>query len=445
MGIDRPGYTPLLRGARLGLQARAPLRRASESPPGSLCRRQLLREGLVGLGILAAGPVLAGCTPGGDSNDAPEADAATPSQTGGSVAASSIEQIGPLAPPDANGLRLPDGFSSRIVARSSQQPVGASGYLWHPAPDGGATYATSDGGWIYVSNSEISGSGGGVGALRFAPDGTLVDAYPILQNTSRNCAGGATPWETWLSCEEVPRGRVFECDPFGRDAAIHRPSLGAFNHEAAAVDPATQIIYLTEDENDGRLYRYVPDGSLGDGRPDLDGGALEVAEVTGGETGAVVWHRVHDPSATAQETRHQVSVSTPFRGGEGIDHFDGVIYFSTKGDDRVWAYDITRSELDIVYDRSDFANPVLTGVDNVVVSPAGDVLVAEDGGDLEIVALTPSGAIVPVIQIVGHDRSEVTGPAFDPSGTRLYFSSQRGSTGSSSDGVTFEVTGPFLA
>ena len=443
MDIDRPGNAPLLRGARLGIQAEASLRRPSEMPPGSLCRRQLLREGLVGLGILAAGPVLAGCAPGG-SDDGSEVDVSAVSQAGGSVAASSIEQIGPLAPPDANGLRLPDGFSSRIVARSSQQPVSASGYLWHAAPDGGATYATSDGGWIYVSNSEVF-SRGGVGALRFSPDGTIVDAYPILQNTSRNCAGGATPWQTWLSCEEVTRGGVFECDPFGRDSAVHRPALGAFKHEAAAVDPATQVIYLTEDETDGRLYRYVPDGTLGNGRPDLDRGVLEVARVTGGETGAVVWHRVHDPSATAQSTRYQVPASTPFRGGEGIDHFDGVIYFATKGDDRVWAYDLARSELDLVYDRSDFANPQLTGVDNVVVSPAGDVLVAEDGGDLEIVALTPSGAIVPVIQIVGHDGSEVTGPAFDPSGTRLYFSSQRGSTGSSSDGVTFEVTGPFLA
>jgi secreted PhoX family phosphatase len=396
------------------------------------------------MGILAAGPLFGGCTPGGGSNDRPEADASAASPAGGNVAASGIEQMSPLGAPDANGLRLADGFTSRIVARSSQRPVGASGYLWHAAPDGGATYATSDGGWIYVSNSEISRVGG-VGALRFAPDGTLVDAYPILANTNRNCAGGPTPWQTWLSCEEVDRGRVFECDPFGRDPAVHRPALGAFKHEAAAVDPVAQVVYLTEDETDGRLYRYLPDGTLGNGRPDLDRGALEVAEVTGGQTGSVVWHRVPDPSAAALATRHQVPASTPFRGGEGIDHFDDVIYFATKGDDRVWAYDIARSELELVYDRSGFSSPQLTGVDNVVVSPAGDVLVAEDGGDLEIVALTPSGAVVPVVQIVGHDRSEVTGPAFDPSGTRLYFSSQRGTTGRSSDGVTFEVSGPFLA
>jgi len=386
------------------------------------------------------GPVLGACAPGGGSG----ADESPTGPAPGNVAASNLEQIGPLASADANGLRLADGFSSRIVARSSQQPVNASGYQWHAAPDGGATYPDSGGGWIYVSNSERS-VGGGVGALRFAPDGTLVDAYPILENTRRNCAGGATPWGTWLSCEEVARGQVFECDPFGRDPATHRPALGAFKHEAAAVDPATHVVYLTEDETDGRLYRYIPDSILGNGRPDLDNGVLEVAEAVGGQTGAVVWHRVPDPTAAAQLTRHQVPASTPFRGGEGIDHFDGVIYFATKGDDRVWAYDLTLGELDLIYDRSGFASPQLTGVDNVVVSPAGDVLVAEDGGNLEIVALTPSGAIVPVVKIVGHDRSEVTGPAFDPSGTRLYFSSQRGATGSSADGVTFEVSGPFLA
>jgi uncharacterized protein len=73
------------------------------------------------------------------------------------------------------------------------------------------------------------------------------------------------------------------------------------------------------------------------------------------------------------------------------------------------------------------------------------VLVAEDGGDMEIVAILPDGTPKPLLQIVGHDGSEVTGPAFDPSGTRLYFSSQRGPTGELTDGWTFEVTGPFHA
>jgi secreted PhoX family phosphatase len=75
----------------------------------------------------------------------------------------------------------------------------------------------------------------------------------------------------------------------------------------------------------------------------------------------------------------------------------------------------------------------------LTLSCCGDVLVAEDGGDMQVVAILPDGTLKPLLQVTGHSGSEITGPAFDPSGTRLYFSSQRGPSG----GVTYEVTGPF--
>ena len=83
--------------------------------------------------------------------------------------------------------------------------------------------------------------------------------------------------------------------------------------------------------------------------------------------------------------------------------------------------------------------PILQGVDNVEATGSGELLVAEDGGDMQIVVVDPSGRALPLLQIVGHDRSEITGPAFSPDHSRLYFSSQRGASGRSSDGVTYEV------
>ena len=123
-----------------------------------------------------------------------------------------------------------------------------------------------------------------------------------------------------------------------------------------------------------------------------------------------------------------------------------MVYFTTKGDNRVWAYDTIRHELVIVYDDDVAPNPILRGVDNLTITAAGDVLVAEDGGDMQIVALTADEKLVPLVQVVGQFASEITGPTLDPYRKRLYFSSQRGESGSplGSDGITYEVTGPFF-
>src|SRR5690606_40266730 len=147
--------------------------------------------------------------------------------------------FGPLLDPDVNGLRLPAGFTSRVIKQFGL-PIGPSAEVAMPFPDGAATFATDDGGWILVSNSEnpppvdvpdLTGLGitglGGAQAIVFAPDGTIVDAYAILTGSRSNCAGGATPWGTWLSCEEVDdpldpasSGKVFECDPTGARPAV---------------------------------------------------------------------------------------------------------------------------------------------------------------------------------------------------------------------------------
>jgi secreted PhoX family phosphatase len=350
---------------------------------------------------------------------------------------SNIAAIGALGDPDANGVRLAPGFTARIVGESGKAPLGAKGHLWHSAPDGGATFPTADGGWIYVSNSELP-FGGGVGALRFDAAGAIVDVYPILEGTNLNCAGGPTPWDTWLSCEEFYRGRVHECDPHGRRPAVVRPALGTFRHEAAAIDPIRHHVYLTEDEPDGCLYRFTPAMLGAHGFANLSAGRLEVAEVRA--DGSLTWHLLPDPLFDADvPTRKQVLAATHFDGGEGIWWHAGVVYFTTKGDNRVRAYDTVGEKLSVLYDAAAATDPILSGVDNVTVSVSGDVLVAEDGGDMQIVAILPAGELKPLVQLVGYPESEITGPAFDPTGTRLYFSSQRGARG----GTTFEVTGPF--
>ncbi len=391
-------------------------------------RRLFLTQGLGGFAALMA-PGLAGCS---SSDDVEPGPATKPNLT------SNIADIGKLGDADKNGLRLPKGFVGRIVAKQGEKPVKDSDYEWHAAPDGGATFETEDGGWIYVSNSEIPFSGG-VGALKFDKQGDLVDAYSILQDSSINCAGGRMPWGVWLSCEEASKGRVFLCDPTGDKKAEELPALGVFKHEAAAYDDVNHQLYLTEDEGDGRFYRFTPDAMV-DGHADLSAGKLEVAKVD--SDNQVEWLEVSDPlyEEGSKPTREQVPDSTAFKGGEGIWFHEGTIYFSTKGDDRVWAYDTDQQSITVIYDAEKADDAILTGVDNLTVSCCGDVLVCEDGGDMQIVAVLPDGTLKAILQIEGHDISEITGVAFDPSGTRLYFSSQRGSDGF---GITYEVSGPF--
>jgi len=397
---------------------------------------------------------------------------------------------GALMPADANGLMLPAGFTSRKLATAYQPVMKADGsatsFLWHRASDDGGVIPQADGGWIYVNNSEIPivadectanpaspfcGEQGGCAAIRFDKDGRVLDAYPILEGTNNNCAGGVTPWGTWLSCEENFGGFVYECDPTGSNTAVRLAAMGQFAHEAAAVDPIGKAIYLTEDTADGAFYRFRPTQWPDGGRPNLAIGVLEVAVVGAnpptripyGDTlglvdeivetapGAVRWQVVANPLGLPIECRYQVPTAAVFKGGEGCWYDDGLVFFTCKGSNRVWAYDTAKATVEIIYDAATLGpGAPLTGVDNLCVHPAShDLFVAEDGGNMEIVLITHDTREVAPLLRYPVPHSELCGTAFDPSGTRLYFASQAKrhrvdeATGKTVFGEIFEVTGPF--
>ena len=117
------------------------------------------------------------------------------------------------------------------------------------------------------------------------------------------------------------------------------------------LDPVNQHLYLSEDQGDGRFYRYVPDAKNAQGFADLTSGKLEVAELAA--DGKVTWHEVPDPQFTgATPTRAQVAASTAFKGGEGLAYHAGLIFLSTKGDNKIWAYDIKAQTMKVLYDQA---------------------------------------------------------------------------------------------
>jgi hypothetical protein len=164
-------------------------------------------------------------------------------------------------------------------------------------------------------------------------------------------------------------------------------------------------------------------------------------------SGRVRWTEVPDPTAQRGPTRTQVPGATVFPGGEGIWYWRGVCYFTTKANKKVWAYDARKNLIDVLFDRQLAQDSSLDAVDNVTISPRGDVLVCEDGGNMEIGLITSQRAVSPLVRLTGsaQDGSEVCGVVFDPSGKRMYCTSQRagGVGGTPGPGAVYEISGPF--
>ncbi|MGH9084847.1 MAG: alkaline phosphatase PhoX [Acidimicrobiales bacterium] len=305
-----------------------------------------------------------------------------------------------------------------------------------------------------------AGAGGGNTTLVFDPDqGQLVSAHASLAGTIRNCAGGITPWGTWLSCEETTlvvggmrHGYVFEVPAVGTASGAPLPGLGRFSHEAAAVDPATGIVYLTEDATPSGLYRFVPTvpGNLAAGGQlqmlAIGDGAVQTYGDTGPrDYGQVSWVdiAVPDPAPGAMATVFQgiAGGGASFERGEGIWYspVDGKVYFvSTSGGPsrgQVFELDPATDELRLIFHSPSL--DVLDSPDNICVSPQGSLLLCEDGSDQEYLhGLTTDGQIFRFAENL-INGSEWAGACFEPkNGAWLFVSLQ-------SPGITFAITGPW--
>lgn len=378
---------------------------------------------------------------------------------------------GPLVK-DPNGIfDLPKGFQYKIISETGDRMT--NGDLVPGLPDGMAAFQGSKNSTILVRNHECGtnhdypvngknpwskGAAGGTTALVVGSNREVVSEYVTNSGNIRNCAGGASTWGTWLTCEEtrnMGHGFVFEVDPDDPENEMSKTpirDMGYFSHEACNVDPSTGIWYLTEDDSPSFLYRFTPHdrsqklGSL------QKGGILEAAAIdeipnksakkfTPGQQIGVIWKEVK-PERAKEDARDLGCIQ--FTRLEGSWFAGGAFWFDDTSAEtttapgrfgRIYRYFPATNTLELFYESS--ASNELHAPDNITITPWGDLWIAEDGnpnGD-RIIGLTPEGNVYPFAQNV-FNSSELTGPVFSPKGDTLFVNIQ-------SPGITMAIWGPF--
>jgi len=447
-------------------------------------RRELLSRSAVGAGAIALGnmtSLLAGRTAFADRG------------------------IGDLVPDPAGVLDLPRGFAYKIVSRAGDPLPG--GGVTPSRPDGTAAFKGTRGGVRIVQNHEIGNSDpnptlaapeltydpkalGGTTTLTLDRNFDPVDQYVSLAGTFTNCAGGLTPWDTWLTCEETEQvagptndknhGFVFEvdpADPSNNTTPTPLEALGRFAHEAVTIDPDRGDVYLTEDASgpNGLVYRFRPNDRHREYGALRNGGTLtamscsrrgvQVPDLsvfsTPGTKLDVKWVAVPDPAAASLSIRKQfastdVTRSRKFEGAwwdDGKGHGHGrksraliVCSFArlsdgslAEHDGQVWAYDPDRRTLTLELYlplNPDITSDIPDGPDNISVSPYGGFFLAEDGlGAQHLLAVDDDANVTPFARN-RLSGSEFTGVNFAPNGKALFANIQ-------DEGLCFAITGPF--
>jgi secreted PhoX family phosphatase len=408
---------------------------------------------------------------------------------------------GPLRPA-GDDLALPPGFQYRVI--STEGDMMDDGFPTPKAMDGMAAFPLPNGNVLLVRNHEDSqaantlrprpaGStsssagilngildthygprayaydafaGGGTTTVEVEPHGhrALVSHHWSLVGTLRNCAGGMTPWGSWISSEESlesasatgyaqHHGYNFEVPLDTAPGAPAQPIplklMGRFNHEAVAVDPATGIVYETEDQGDGSgFYRYLP-ASRPQRPGDLasTGGTLQMLKIVGapqyetainqtvGAQLQVEWVTITnpDPVPVSQVVGGQ-TLSTVFIEGfaaggarfrrlEGCWYYNGRIFFvSTNGGNmgfgQVWVFDPAASTLTMIFESPH--HDVCDGPDNCCTTPRGGLVLCEDAGGAQFLrAIAPSGEIFDLARNL-RNTIEFAGVCFSPDGKTLF-------------------------